>query len=82
MTTLYLIYAPDVSVDARALDSSIKLTQGLYLLRTEQTRSELYHAIKRRFDPERLLVAPLSDLPKFKGMIAGATRAARRLNRS
>jgi hypothetical protein len=51
----------------------------LYLVRTEQTRSQLYHSIKRQFDPDRLLVAPLLDMPKFQGMNAGVTQAARRL---
>lgn len=81
MTTLCLIYAPDVAVHACAIEGSVELMQGLYLIRTEQTRSQLYHAIKRRFDPERLLVAPLSDLPKFKGMNAGTTKAVRHLKR-
>jgi hypothetical protein len=79
MTTLYLIWLPDITVDARAIEGTVELTHGLYLIRTEQTRSQVYHAIKRRLDPDRLLVAPLSDVPKFKGMAAGATTAARRL---
>ena len=79
MKTLYLIYTPDVTDDAPAIEGSVELMDGLYLIRTEQTRSQLYHAIKRKLDPNRLLVAPLSDPPKFKGMNAGATKAARGL---
>jgi hypothetical protein len=81
MTTLYLIYLPDVAVNPREIEGAVELTLGLYLIQTDQTWSQLYHAIKRRLDPERLMVAPLSDLPKFKGMNAGATTAARRLDR-
>lgn len=81
MTTLYLIHAPGITVDARAIEGSVELMPGLYLIRTEQTRSQLYHAIKRRLDPKQFLVAPLSDLPKFKGMNAGASKAVRRLGR-
>lgn len=57
----------------------VVLDQGLYLVRTPQTRSELYHAVKRLLNPAKLLVAPLSDLPKFKGMRPGSTVLARSL---
>ena len=49
-------------------------TDGLYVIDSSQTRSQLYHAVKRRLSPDSLLVAPLSDLPKFKGMKEGSTR--------
>lgn len=57
----------------------VVLDAGLYLVRSRQTQSELYHAVKRRLNPARLLVAPLSDLPKFKGMRPGSTALARSL---
>lgn len=57
----------------------VVLDEGLYLVRTAQTRSELYHAVKRRLNPAKLLVAPLSDLPKFKGMRPSSTALARSL---
>jgi hypothetical protein len=82
MKALFLIYAPDVMGDAPKIEGAVELMHGLYLIRTEHTRSQLYHAFKRRFEPQRFLVAPLSDLPKFKGMNAGATGAVRRLAQS
>jgi hypothetical protein len=57
----------------------VVLDEGVYLVRTRQTRSELYHAVKQRLNPAKLLVAPLSDLPKFKGMRRGSTALARSL---
>ncbi|TYT26953.1 hypothetical protein FZO89_12175 [Luteimonas viscosa] len=71
--TLYLVYVetrhtshPDPSPDL------VPLAPGLYLTESSRTRSQLYHALKRRLQPQRLLVAPLADEPKFKGMQAGA----------
>lgn len=75
MTDLYLVYVRDTFPEQSPLLGGVELEPGLYLVRTEQTRSQLYHAIKRRVLPSVLLVAPLSDLPKFKGMRAGATKA-------
>jgi hypothetical protein len=75
MTQLYLICVRAKGSDLPArLIGAVKLDEGLYLVRTTQTRSQLYHEIKRRLAPAALLVAPLSDLPKFKGMRRGASR--------
>ena len=70
---LYLVYVetsttppPDPAPDL------VALAPGLYLTESAQTRSQLYHALKRRLAPGRLLVAPLAGDPKFKGMRAGA----------
>jgi hypothetical protein len=70
---LFLVYVetrtsphPDPAPDL------VALAPGLYLTESAQTRSRLYHALKRRLDPVRLMVAPLADDPKFKGMHAGA----------
>lgn len=79
MTGLYLVFVPGLSLGPGDVEGWARLSDGLYLIRTDQTRSQLYHSIKRRHDPARLLVAPLSDLPKFKGMRAGAAREAQRL---
>ncbi len=76
MTTLYLVYMRDPLPSEDILADAVELDIGLYLIRTDQTRSQLYHAIKRKLSPAILLVAPLSDLPKFKGMRDGATREA------
>ena len=75
MTVLYLVYVRDPVPETSPLIGGVELEPGLYLVRTEQTRSQLYHAIKQRVSPNALLVAPLNDLPKFKGMSAGATKA-------
>lgn len=78
-TTVYLVYL-ETDRPARIADAFevFELVPGLFLIETRQTRSQLYHAVKRRFAPERLLVAPLSDAPKFKGMAAGAVKWLRR----
>lgn len=70
---LYLVHFDAASelVDAPP-DDAVQLAPGLYLVASSMTRSQLYHAWKRRHDPERLLVAPLADTPKFKGMAPGA----------
>lgn len=51
-----------------------RLADGLSLVRTDRTRSQLYHDVKRRTRPEKLLVAPLADDPKFMGMEEGALK--------
>lgn len=52
---------------------------GLHVCLSAETRSRLYHQLKARYRPARLLVAPLSGLPKFKGLAPGALAALRRL---
>ena len=71
--TLFLVHL-DTDV-ARHPDPSpdlVELTPGLYLTESDRTRSQVYHALKRRFEPRRLLVAPLAGDPKFKVMQTGA----------
>lgn len=74
MSDLYLVYVRGPMPDTKDGFDAVELEQDLYLVRTDQTRSQLYHSIKRRLAPERLLVAPLAGLPKFKGMKPGVTR--------
>src|SRR5690606_33897046 len=65
-TVLYLVHV-DAGV-ARHPDPSpdlVELAPGLYLTESSRTRSQVYHALKRRFEPRRLLVAPLAGDPKF-----------------
>ena len=73
--SLYLVYleAPPLR-DPSATADMIELMPGLYLVETGQTRSQLYHSLKRRFDPVRLLVAPMAQAPKFKGMAPGVQK--------
>ncbi len=70
-SALYLVF---VEPDAGRIDlpGIRRLGSGLYLAATPRTRSQLYHVVKRRTVPRRLLVAPLADAPKFKGMEPGA----------
>ena len=73
---LYVVWVGD-PVPAAAMPAGpdiVTLADGLYLVRTDQTRSQLYHAVKRRLAPERLLVARADGHPKFKGMEAGALK--------
>jgi hypothetical protein len=56
---------------------SITLSDGLFLVRTSATQSQLYHAVKRRTQPEALFVARLDGAPKFKGMADGALKWVR-----
>ena len=80
MTSLYIVHVKAAGMgDLPAAEEVITLDRGLYLVRTAQMRSQLYHAVKRRLAPDALLVAPLAGLPKFKGMRPGSTALARSL---
>lgn len=61
-----------------ALHDGRELAEGLWLIRSDQTQSQVYHALKRMTQPERLLVARVNGDPKFKGMSAGALKWLRR----
>ena len=70
---LYLVYLDtDLARHPEPSPDLVELAPGLYLTESGRSRSQLYHAIKWRFEPGRLLVAPLADEPKFKGMRPGA----------
>ena len=72
-TTLYLVHVdPEVARHPDPSPDLLELAPGLYLTESSSTRSQVYHALKRRFEPCRLLVAPLAGDPKFKGMRPGA----------
>lgn len=74
----YLIHigdAADITIPAQQV---CKLADGLYLAVSALSRSRLYHRIKRQLPQgAALLVAPLADAPKFKGMSPGALTFAR-----
>jgi hypothetical protein len=54
------------------------LRPGLVFVDSDQTRSAVYHALKDQLPTGTpLLVAALSEVPKFKGMSAGALAWAR-----
>ena len=72
---LYLVHVEiDGALDASLAPDSVQLSPGLHLVETHATRSQLYHRIKRRHAPDRLLVAALTEPPKFMGMAPGALR--------
>ncbi|SDB06832.1 hypothetical protein [Bauldia litoralis] len=72
---IYVVWVgePTQSSMAEGPDVAV-LADGLFLVRTDQTQSQLYHAVKRRLAPKRLLVARADGHPKFKGMEAGALK--------
>lgn len=82
MTALYLVWhratsAPSTDRPIVWQSDAYPLNDGMWLVRSELTRSRLYHLVKRQLpDGSALLVAPLgdrpADWPKFKGMAAGA----------
>lgn len=79
-TSLYLIWHEPGAAPSQPLDlygDGHPLAEGLWLVRSALTRSELYHRIKWQLpDCTPLACAPLTDepgnWPKFKGMEAGA----------
>ncbi len=80
MSVLYLVYVQDPPAPEPFDDpAAVLLDDGLELVRTDQTRSQLYHVVKRRLGSGKLLVALLQGSPKFKGMRPGAAKAARDL---
>ena len=72
-STLCLVWHSAKETEVEISEPSHPLSDGLFLVRSERTVSRLYHAIKYQL-PEgtSLIVAPLADRPKFKGMAKGA----------
>ena len=77
--TLYLVYIrePEAEIDPSEFHHLLKLDDGVWLVRSGLSRSKVYQSFKRAARPARLLVAPLADDPKFKGMREGALKALR-----
>lgn len=76
---LYVVHlsgAGDATAAMAALDA-IALSPALFLVRSDLTRSRLYHLVKREAAPESLLVGRLAERPKFTGMAAGSLSALR-----
>ncbi len=78
MTNLYLVWLGQTPPGPIAWDGDVhRLNDHLWMVRSDLTRSKLYHRTKWQL-PEgtALLVAPLEDepdaWPKFKNMEAGA----------
>ena len=75
MTQLYLFLCDErwQGTDIDLNGDGFRLGDGVYLIDSALTRSKLYHRLKWQLvDDAWLLVAPLDDAPKFKGMAPGA----------
>ena len=79
---LHLAYEATGTLDATIegpWTDMVVLRPGLLLLESDATRSEVYHALKHQLPQgTALLVAPLADAPKMKGMDEGTTAWLRR----
>ena len=79
--TVFLAYFDCAGADIEGAETAAptcRLRDGLYLVQTDETRSKIYHRIKRHLAPDAgLLMAPLADAPKFKGMEPGALKWVR-----
>jgi hypothetical protein len=79
--TVFLAYFDTDRADIEGIETAARtcrLRDGLYLVETNETRSKAYHRIKRYLAPDAaLLMAPLADAPKFKGMEPGALKWVR-----
>ncbi len=78
---VYLAYFDPAGADMEGFEQETvqkKLAENLYFVESEETRSRLYHRIKRYLGEEApLLVAPLHQAPKFKNMEDGALKWTR-----
>jgi hypothetical protein len=80
--TLHLLWHDPAAPPPAALDlhgDAHPLAQGLWLVRSRLTRSQLYHRIKRQLPAGAALIcAPLADdpagWPKFRVLEAGALK--------
>jgi hypothetical protein len=81
MRGFFLIHLADTELPDKALDDPVfALAPGLLLAYSPLSRSRLYHRVKRALPPgAAMLVAPLSEPPKMKGMAPGALAFIRRL---
>lgn len=64
---LYIVYVSGPSTGLDDHPDITALSEVLYVVRTDQTRSQLYHSIKRRTAPRQLLVAPLAGPSQVQG---------------
>ena len=69
--TLFLVHWYPAHGTLEGVDG-ILLEDGMMLVRSTATRSQVYHHAKHQLSPDRLLVAELCDQPKMKGMASGS----------
>jgi hypothetical protein len=77
---LYLVHVDPGAAHEQAMEAldAIALAPGLLLARSAETRSRLYHRVKRATGTRALLVGRLAGHPKFMGMAPGSLAALRR----
>lgn len=75
---IYLTYFESPSPGPSRLEQALepaKLRDHLWLVQTDQTRSQLYHRIKKQLDEDAgLLVVQIEHPPKIKHLNAGTTK--------
>jgi len=73
---LYVVYVedPETALETAETPAMKALGAGLYLVRSADTQSRLYHDVKHATRPKALFVGRLDDDPKFKGMAEGALK--------
>jgi len=71
----YLVSHQAPEAEVTLGEPSHPLSQTMLMVRSERSLSRVYHAVKRQLPPDTpLLVGPLSEPPKFKGMSPGALK--------
>lgn len=72
---LFLIWHGAEDAEVQLAEPSHPLTGQMFMVRSERSRSKVYHAVKWQLPPDTpLCVAPLAADPKFKGMADGALK--------
>jgi hypothetical protein len=69
--TLFLVHWYPAHGMLEGVDG-VLLEDGMMLIRSTATKSQVYHHAKRELSPDRLLVAALQNQPKMKGMVSGS----------
>jgi hypothetical protein len=77
--TLFVVHLDPDDDHERQMDAldAIALAPGLFLVRSDETQSGLYHRVKRETGARSLLVGRLAERPKFMGMAPGSLSALR-----
>lgn len=78
--TTFVVYLEDPERPVSMTDGpdGVQLSESLFLVRSSESQSRVYHDIKHRTRPKSLFVGRLEDDPKFKGMAEGALKWVRK----
>ena len=75
---LFVVYCDPESAPEELEGDARTLSPGLFLIRAEQSQSQLYHKMKRQLPEDTaLLVVTAASIPKFKSMTPGSTKWVR-----